>query len=122
MLGAGLIAAAGSAAQKAALLGAVVEGKTLLAVAYAEPTSRYEPFNVQTRAAKTAGGFALSGHKCVVLNGGEADQLIVSARDGGSPRDASGISLFLVDPKAKGVRPQKLRDGRWRTCRRAVAR
>lgn len=104
VLGAGLIAAAGSAAQKAALLGAVVEGKTLLAVAYAEPTSRYEPFNVQTRAAKTAGGFALSGHKCVVLNGGEADQLIVSARDGGSPRDASGISLFLVDPKAKGVR------------------
>jgi len=46
----------------------------------------------------------LSGHKSVVLNGGEADRLIVTARDGGAPRDAGGISLFLVDPKANGVR------------------
>jgi alkylation response protein AidB-like acyl-CoA dehydrogenase len=104
VLGAPLIAAAGSAAQKDAILGAVVEGKLLLAFAYAEPTSRYEPFNVQTRAAKQGGGYALSGHKCVVLNGGEADRLIVSARDGGAVRDAGGISLFLIDPKAKGVR------------------
>ena len=104
VLGANLIAAAGSAAQKDALLGAVAEGKCLLAFAYAEPTSRYEPFNVQTRAAKKGGGYALSGHKCVVLNGGGADRLIVSARDGGAVRDHGGISLFLVDPKAKGVR------------------
>jgi alkylation response protein AidB-like acyl-CoA dehydrogenase len=104
VLGAGLVAAAGSAAQKEALLGGVAEGKTLLAFAYAEPTSRYEPFNVQTRAAKTGSGYTLSGHKCVVLNGGEADRLIVSARDAGSVRDSGGISLFLVDPKARGVR------------------
>ena len=104
VLGAGLIAHAGSAAQKAALLGSVVEGKTLLAVAYAEPTSRYETFNVATTATKKANGYALSGHKCVVINGGEADRLIVSARTAGAQRDARGISLFLVDPKAKGVR------------------
>src|SRR5579863_7114810 len=46
VLGANLIAAAGSAAQKDALLAALVEGKLLLAFAYAEPTARYEPFNV----------------------------------------------------------------------------
>jgi alkylation response protein AidB-like acyl-CoA dehydrogenase len=104
VLGAGLIADAGSAAQKDALLGPVIEGKTLLALAYAEPTSRYEPFNVATRAVKRGGDVVLSGHKCVVISGGEADRLIVSARSAGGQRDAKGISLFLVDPKAKGVR------------------
>jgi len=104
VLGAGLIADAGSAAQKNALLGGVVEGKTLLALAYAEPAARYETFNVTTKAAKKGAGYALSGHKCVVINGGEADRLIVSARTAGAPRDAGGISLFLIDPKAKGVR------------------
>jgi alkylation response protein AidB-like acyl-CoA dehydrogenase len=104
VLGAGLIAAAGSAAQKDALLGPVIEGKTLLALAYAEPTSRHEPFNVTTKAAKRGGGFALSGHKCVVLNGGEADHLIVSARTAGAARDAGGVSLFLIDAKTKGAR------------------
>ena len=104
VLGCGLIADAGSKAQKDALLGPAVEGKTLLAFAYAEPQSRYEPFNVATKAAKQGGGYMLSGHKCVVINGGEADRLIVSARTDGATRDAGGISLFLVDPKAKGVR------------------
>jgi len=52
VLGANLINDAGSAAQKDAILPAVVEGKCLLAVAYAEPTSRYELFNVMTKAAK----------------------------------------------------------------------
>jgi alkylation response protein AidB-like acyl-CoA dehydrogenase len=104
VLGAGLIDDAGSAAQRDALLGPLVEGKLLLGFAYAEPTSRYEPFNVETRAEKRGNGFELSGHKSVVLNGGEADRLIVSVRDGGGARDPGGISLFLVDPKAKGMR------------------
>jgi alkylation response protein AidB-like acyl-CoA dehydrogenase len=104
VLGANLIADAGSQAQREEILPAVVEGKCLLAVAYAEPTSRYEPFNVTTKASSRGKEFALSGHKCVVLNGGEADRIIVSARVGGQARDASGIGLFLVDPKAKGVR------------------
>jgi alkylation response protein AidB-like acyl-CoA dehydrogenase len=104
VLGASLIAEAGSTAQRDTLLGPLVEGALLLGFAYAEPTSRYEPFNVATRAEKRGNGFVLSGHKCVVLNGGEADRLIVSVRDGGAARDSTGISLFLIDPKAKGVR------------------
>jgi alkylation response protein AidB-like acyl-CoA dehydrogenase len=104
VLGANLIADAGSAAQKDAILSAVVEGKMLLAVAYAEPTSRYEPFNVTTKATKRGSEYVLSGHKCVVLNGGEADRIIVSARVSGQQRDMTGLGLFLVDPKGKGVR------------------
>jgi alkylation response protein AidB-like acyl-CoA dehydrogenase len=104
VLGAGLIADAGSAAQRDAILPAVVEGKLQLAFAYAEPTSRYEPFNVETRAAKRGNGYALSGHKSVVFNAATADRLIVSARVGGAARDHGGIALFLVDAKAKGVR------------------
>ena len=45
----------------------------------------------------------LNGKKIVVFDAPSADQLIVSARTGGSSRDANGISLFLVDSKAKGV-------------------
>jgi alkylation response protein AidB-like acyl-CoA dehydrogenase len=104
VLGCGLIADAGSAAQKKALIAPAVEGKLLMAFAYAEPQSRYELHNVATKAEKQGAGFVLSGHKGVVINGGEADRLIVSARTGGAPRDAKGISLFVVDPKAKGVR------------------
>src|SRR6266851_2570163 len=55
--------------------------------------------------AESDGGFGvLSGEKGVVLHGDGADQLIVSARTGGSSRDKKGISLFLVDRKAKGIR------------------
>ncbi len=104
VLGAGLIADAGSTAQKDALLGPIAEGKLLMALAYTEPASRYEPFNVATKAAKKGAGFALSGHKSVVMNGGEADRLVVSARTAGAQRDTKGITLFVVYPKAKGVR------------------
>src|SRR5699024_8930273 len=42
--------------------------------------------------------------KAVVLHGDHAGLLIVSARVSGETRDRDGIGLFLVDPKADGVR------------------
>jgi alkylation response protein AidB-like acyl-CoA dehydrogenase len=38
-----------------------------------------------------------------VLNGDSADALIVSARTGGNVSGREGISLFIVDPKSRGV-------------------
>jgi alkylation response protein AidB-like acyl-CoA dehydrogenase len=38
-----------------------------------------------------------------VINGAQADCLVVSARTDGDRRDEAGLSLFLVDPSAAGV-------------------
>jgi hypothetical protein len=45
----------------------------------------------------------LKGSKGVVLNGGNADFLVVSARTSGDETDRDGISLFLVPTDADGM-------------------
>jgi alkylation response protein AidB-like acyl-CoA dehydrogenase len=103
----------GSDAQKQAVLGPLFEGKSSLALAYAEPQSRHDVADVVTRATKSNGGYHLYGKKRWVLNGHAADTIVVSARTSGSERDRTGISLFLVDRDAKGltIEPVKTMDG-----------
>ncbi len=103
ILGAGLVARAGSAAQKESLLPAAARGELLLTLAHAEPDSRYELGAVAATARRQGQGFVLRGHKAVVPWGAQADRLVVSARTAGGPRDPQGISLFVVDRKMKGV-------------------
>jgi pimeloyl-CoA dehydrogenase small subunit len=103
ILGGGLVALAGNAEQKTAILPAVAEGRLLLAFAHGERQSRYALADVETRAKKDGGGYVLDGMKGVVLHGDSADRLIVSARTSGGARERDGITLFLVDAKAKGV-------------------
>jgi alkylation response protein AidB-like acyl-CoA dehydrogenase len=85
------------------VLPALAEGKLMLAFAHGEPQSRYALADVTARAARDGNGYVLSGKKAVVLHGDSADKLVVSARNAGSSRDKKGISLFIVDAKAKGV-------------------
>jgi pimeloyl-CoA dehydrogenase small subunit len=103
VLGGGLVALAGSAAQKKAVLPQVSAGKLLLAFAHGERQSRYTLSDVETTATKDGSGYVLRGQKGVVLHGDSAGTLIVSARTAGSSRDRNGITLFLVGAKAKGV-------------------
>jgi alkylation response protein AidB-like acyl-CoA dehydrogenase len=103
VLGGGLVALAGSDAQKKAVLPQVAAGKRLLAFAHGERQARYVLTDVETTARKQAHGWVLRGQKGVVLNGDSADTLVVSARTGGASRDSRGLGLFLVDAKAKGV-------------------
>jgi pimeloyl-CoA dehydrogenase small subunit len=103
VLGAGTLVAAGSAAQKSTWLPAIASGEKLLAFAHGEAAARYETRNVTTKAQKQGDGWKIDGTKAVVLNGDSADALLVSARTSGGARDARGISLFLVDAKAKGI-------------------
>ena len=98
-----LIARAGSAAQKKAILPAVLEGKLKLAFAQTERGSRYDLAHVATIAKKAGNGWQLDGEKCVVLGAPCAEKLVVSARTSGNPADGKGISLFLVDREAPGV-------------------
>ena len=103
VLGAGLVSDAGNDAQRAAWLPAVAAGEKLLAFAHGEAAARYASSHVETRAVRQGKGWKLDGAKSVVLNADSADALIVSARTGGGVAERDSISLFLVDPKARGV-------------------
>jgi alkylation response protein AidB-like acyl-CoA dehydrogenase len=92
----------GSDAQRKDVLPAVARGERILALAFQE-AGRYDPFRVHTRAEPTADGFRMSGEKVFVLDGHVADQLVVLARSAGDVRDRAGLSLFLVDARARGV-------------------
>jgi alkylation response protein AidB-like acyl-CoA dehydrogenase len=113
VLGGTLIAKGGTEAAKREILPQLADGRTRLAFAFAEPQSRYDLFDVETAAVKNGGGYALNGRKGVVLHGGCADRIVVSARTAGARRDKDGITLFVVDGGAPGVsrRPYGTIDG-----------
>ena len=55
------------------------------------------------QAVRSGNGFKLSGDKAFVVDGHTADLLIVAARSAGAAGERDGLTLFLVDPKTKGV-------------------
>ena len=97
-LGAQFVARAGSDAQKKAILPQVVEGKLKMAFAHTEKGARYNLAKVEAQAKKAGGGWEISGEKFVVLGAPAAGKLVVSANTG------KGLSLFLVDSSAKGLK------------------
>src|SRR5438128_1297331 len=103
LLGANAILLGGSEAQRREHLPAVAAGERLLALAWQEPGSRYDPHHVETRAERAGGGWRLRGEKIQVLDGAAADRLVVSARTAGGARDVEGITLFVVRSDAPGV-------------------
>jgi len=93
----------GSSDQKEALLGEIIEGTKLGALAFVEPQARFNLADTLTTAEKQGDGYVISGFKGVVLGGPSADFFIVPARTSGDQRDSDGISLFIVDGNAKGL-------------------
>ena len=88
----GALRHAGNKALLAELVPAIVQGNLTLALAHQERQARYDLADTATTArADGKGGYTLEGEKCVVLAGGSADQLIVTARASGGRRDRSGI-------------------------------
>jgi alkylation response protein AidB-like acyl-CoA dehydrogenase len=91
------------AGKQESLLEQVATGELKLAAALGEKQARFDLFDITTTAAASGDGYVINGTKVVVIHGGQADQLIVSARSGGAQRDTKGISLFLVPADAAGV-------------------
>lgn len=104
-----LLRHAASAAQRAELVPAIMEGTLIISVAHAEPQARYNLHDVATTAQREGNGYILSGRKCLVLHGDSANKLLVSARLSGDQTDRAGIGLFLADPTAQGVTCQAYR-------------
>jgi alkylation response protein AidB-like acyl-CoA dehydrogenase len=85
------------------LLPDVATGERIVIVAHQEPQTRGEIDHVATRAEKTSSGYVLDGVKNVIIGGGVADELLITARTNGRTGDTDGISVFRVDPKTSGV-------------------
>jgi alkylation response protein AidB-like acyl-CoA dehydrogenase len=96
----GVLAAAGSEAQKEQWLRPVASGEAILTPAWLEPENGFSPRGVETRAEADGSDFRLNGLKRHVAFASAADRLVVLARTGDV---AEAVDLFLVDPKASGV-------------------
>ncbi|HEX5065477.1 MAG TPA: acyl-CoA dehydrogenase family protein [Myxococcota bacterium] len=103
VLAGGLVARLGTPQQVERWLAPMIEGRTSLALAYAERQSRYCLHDVKTSAERKGAGYVLRGQKVWVLNGHAADQIVVAARTAGAQQDRKGLSLFVVDAGARGL-------------------
>ena len=100
------IARSGNDAQRA-LLGGLIDGSRIVALAHSEPDSHYELARVTTRAERNGDGdgsaWQLNGAKAVVQHGEQAALFLVSARPEGADDSEAGVTLFLVPRDAPGV-------------------
>lgn len=102
MLGAGLVAQFGSAAQQRAILPEVAQGRLKLALAHGEAGRDFDA-KPATHALRLGGRWQLRGHKQEVLDAASADHLLVSAVLEVPGRPAQ-TAVFMVSPTAPGLR------------------
>ena len=114
LLGGQLLADAGSPEQKQTWLPGIATGEKIVGLAYQEARSRYDLNRVTTQATAEGDAWRLLGEKIQVLDGQNADALIVSTRTNGEDTDPDGLTLFLLAPDTPGVAliPQTRVDGR----------
>lgn len=103
VLGGGALRHGGSETQKKAWLPKVCDGSAVLTLASQE-TARHDPYVVQTTATRQGDGYVLNGRKVLVPDGHAADAIVVVARTSGGTADRSGLTLFLVEPGAPGLK------------------
>ncbi|MFN0024833.1 MAG: acyl-CoA dehydrogenase family protein [Parvularculaceae bacterium] len=106
ILGATALNKFGSDAQRGEFLPKIAAGAMVMALGVDEGR-KHGPAATEMTAEKSGNGFRLSGAKTFVADGHIADKIIVAARTAGAPGDEAGLSLFLVDAKAKGVSAER---------------
>jgi alkylation response protein AidB-like acyl-CoA dehydrogenase len=92
----------GNKAQQSEYLPKIAAGDLVAALAVDEG-AKHRPLQTDMQAVRSGNGFKLDGAKALVVDGHVADLLIVAARSAGSAGDREGVTLFLVDPKTKGI-------------------
>ncbi len=106
VLAASALSRGGSAAQKAEHLPKISKGELIAALAVDEG-AKHRPLQTDLKAVRSGNGFKLSGSKALVVDGHVADLLIVAARTAGAAGESNGLTLFLVDPKARGIATER---------------
>ena len=106
VLAASALSRGGSAAQKAEHLPKISAG-TLIAALAIDEGAKHRPLQTRLQAVRSGNGFKLNGAKAFVVDGHVADLLIVAARTAGAAGEREGVTLFLVDPKTKGIATER---------------
>jgi len=102
VLAASALSRGGSVAQKSEHLPGIADGSLLASLAIDEG-AKHRPLMTKMQAVRSGNGFRLVGDKAFVVDGHTAGLLIVAARTAGAPGEREGLTLFLVDPKTKGI-------------------
>jgi alkylation response protein AidB-like acyl-CoA dehydrogenase len=102
VLAASALSRGGSDAQKSQYLPKISDGSLLAALAVDEG-AKHRPLHTKLQAVRSGNGFKLNGDKAFVVDGHTADLLVVAARSAGSAGERDGLTLFLVDPRTKGI-------------------
>ena len=106
VLAASALSRGGSASQKSEHLPGIADGSLLAALAVDEG-AKHRPLQTKMQAVRSGNGFKLNGAKAFVVDGHTADLLIVAARTAGAAGERDGLTLFLVDPKSKGIETER---------------
>jgi alkylation response protein AidB-like acyl-CoA dehydrogenase len=106
ILGASAITHFGNETQKRDHLPRIAAGE-LIATLAVDETAKHRPDKIALTATRTTAGYNLKGAKTFVLDGHVADLLIVAARTSNTPGQTKGLTLFLVDARAKDVRAER---------------
>jgi alkylation response protein AidB-like acyl-CoA dehydrogenase len=93
---------AGDDAVKSRVLPKVATGEWLGAFCLTEAEAGSDAFSMRTRAVRGGSGYAITGTKQWITNGGEADFYVVIAMTDPA-RGARGASAFLVEKEAPGL-------------------
>jgi alkylation response protein AidB-like acyl-CoA dehydrogenase len=106
VLAASALSRGGSHAQSSEFLPKISAGELVAALAVDEGR-KHRPLRTQMQAVRSGNGFRLNGSKALVVDGHVADLLIVAARTAGSAGERDGVTLFLVDPKTRGIERER---------------
>src|SRR6201993_3054811 len=106
VLAASALSRGGSTAQKSEHLPRISDGSLLAALAIDEG-AKHRPLHTRMQAVRSGNGFRLQGDKAFVVDGHTAGLLIVAARTAGAPGECDGLTLFLVDPKTRGIETER---------------
>jgi alkylation response protein AidB-like acyl-CoA dehydrogenase len=106
VLAASALSRGGSDAQKSQHLPKISDGSLLAALAVDEG-AKHRPLQTSMQAVRSGNGFRLNGEKAFVVDGHTADLLIVAARTAGAAGEPNGLTLFLVDPRTKGIATER---------------
>jgi acyl-CoA dehydrogenase len=94
-----------------AVIPAILAGEAIGALAITESSGGSDVAQLQTRAVRVPGGWAISGSKMFITSGIRANHILVAARTGGP--GAGGVSLFLVDGDSTGLARTPLKKIGW---------
>lgn len=92
-----ILAAFASDVRRQEWLPGLAQGDAILALAWQETRSRYNPGRTETSFRPQGQGYVLNGHKCLVWHGPAASDLLVLARQD------EGFGILLVPGDAPGV-------------------